>query len=212
MNVNVQATKRMCARGPGNACESSPQNQTRLFGERLDLHRVKPPKRQAKKVYLSAPDFYAMMSPFLLVAVLFVPRCVATPDLPVQAAADSQATQTDGTLDVRLDVLNARVKALTKLTQKKAVSAMKKCDGSRDYKERKENRCNKDKDCGGANQDGPKCQTWDCNFCTDGKPGAKCWDSSECAAGYSCDQYAHGRAAWKRVCICDPALGNASCH
>ena len=127
-----------------------------------------------------------MMSPFLLVAVLFVPRCVATPDLPVQAAADSQATQTDGTLDVRLDQLDARVKALTKLTQEKAVSAMKKCDGSRDYNERKENRCNKDKDCGGANQGGPKCQTRDCNYCTDGKTGAKCFNTDECADGYVC--------------------------
>ena len=65
---------------------------------------------------------------------------------------------------------------------------MKKCDGSRDYKERKENRCNKDKDCGGANQDGPKCQTRDCNYCTDGKTGAKCWSTSECAAGYACNK------------------------
>ena len=70
---------------------------------------------------------------------------------------------------------------------------MKKCDGSRDYKERKENRCNKDSQCGGANQDGPKCQTKNCNYCTDGKTGAKCWgdynwpDPSECADGYICE-------------------------
>ena len=99
-----------------------------------------------------------MMSPLLLVAVLFVPRSVAA-STPAHTAADTQATQTDGTLDVRLDLLNARVEALTKLTQKKAVSAMKKCDESRDYKERKENRCNKDKHCGKPGQDGPKCQT-----------------------------------------------------
>ena len=127
-----------------------------------------------------------MMSPLLLVAVLFVPRSVAA-STPAHTAADTQATQTDGTLDVRLDVLNARVKALTKLTQEKAVSAMKKCDGSRDYNGRKENRCNKDKDCGGANQDGPKCQTKDCNFCTDGKTFAKCWKDSECADGFICE-------------------------
>ena len=121
-----------------------------------------------------------------------MPRSIAAPT-PSHAAADTQATQTDGTLDVRLDQLNARVKALTKLTQKKAVSAMKKCDGSRDYKERKENRCNKDKDCGGANQGGPKCQTRDCNYCTDGKPGAKCWTDSECAAGYVCVNKKYGK-------------------
>ena len=130
-----------------------------------------------------------MMSPLLLVAILFVPRSIAAPT-PSHAASDTQATQTDGTLDMRLDQLNARVKALTKLTQKKAVSAMKKCDGSRDYKERKENRCNHDKDCGHENQDGPKCQTKNCNYCTDGKTGAKCWDNSECADGYVCyDNY-----------------------
>ena len=85
-----------------------------------------------------------MMSPLLLVAVMLVPRSVAAAT-PAHAAADTQATQTDGTLDMRVDLLNARVKALTKLTQEKAVSAMKKCDGSRDYNERKENRCNEDK-------------------------------------------------------------------
>ena len=125
-----------------------------------------------------------MLSPLLLVAVLFVPRSVAAPT-PAHAAADMQATQTDGTLDVRL----------TKLTQKKAVSAMKKCDGSRDYKERKENRCNKDKDCGGANQDGPKCQTRDCNYCTDGKDGAKCCTTAECADDHICNM-STSKCAW----------------
>ena len=130
-----------------------------------------------------------MMSPLLLVAVLFVPRSVAA-STPAHTAADTQATQTDGTLDVRLDLLNARVEALTKLTQKKAVSAMKKCDGSNDKanKERKENRCNRDSQCGKPGQDGDKCQTRNCNYCTDGKTGAKCWNTSECKDGYVCDE------------------------
>ena len=106
----------------------------------------------------------------VLVAGLFVSRSVAA---PVHAAADSHATRTDGTLDVRLD-------------HKEAVSAMSiKCnsDAAWNNPERPENRCNKDNDCGSGGvafpgKDGHKCQTKNCNYCTRGMDRGRCGDLS----------------------------------